>query len=61
MKKLALIFVLFVAIYSLTSCASNRGHGCGYWSATEIPQQKERLYEILPENETTCTDSITTD
>jgi len=61
MKKLALIIVLFAAIYSLTSCASNRGHGCGYWSASEIPQQKERQYQFVPTTETTCTDAITAD
>jgi len=61
MKNFASIIVLFVAIYSLTSCSSNRGHGCGYWSTTEIPQQEKKVYQFSSQTEPTCTDTITAD
>ena len=61
MKKLASIIVLFVAIYSLTSCASNKGHGCGYWSASEIPQQEDRQYVFPPQAEPICNNTIIAD
>ena len=62
MKNFVSIIVLLLTIYSLTSCASSqKGHGCGYWSATEIPQQEERQYQFDSHTEPTCADAITTD
>lgn len=61
MKNLVSIIVLLLTIYSLTSCASSqKGHGCGYWSTTEISQEQEREYQFVSHTEPTCLDAITT-
>jgi len=61
MKKFASIIVLFITIYSLTSCASNRGHGCGYWSSAKTPQKEDRAYHFIPQTNTICNNDIATD